>query len=164
MPGQPALAGNAAIVLASMEMAKQRPGGADRLAEAVLLDVHMERVEMHFDVGLADLANEGDALLRGVQNMVLESVEHFQTEVDAEIGREIREARNALEATRPVPRLVDRFGIVDRPIGVERSAKDMTIELGDIGQSLLEEGPPRLPDGGIGGRQVLLRATDPAPP
>ena len=150
VPRQPTFAGNAAIVLASMEMAEQRAGGADRFAEAVLLDVHMERVEHHLDVGLADLANEGDPFLGGVQHMVLKSVEHFQTEVDAEIGGEIREAGNALEASRPVSCLVDRLGIVDRPVGVEGAADDMNIELGEVGQRLLEEGPPRLSDRRIG--------------
>src|SRR6202030_4318069 len=42
VPGQPALARDAAIVLAGVEMAEQRAGGPDRFAEAVLLDVHME--------------------------------------------------------------------------------------------------------------------------
>ena len=57
----------------------------DRFAEAVLLDIHMEGVEHHLDVGLADLANEGHPLVGGVQDVVLKSVEHFQTEINIEI-------------------------------------------------------------------------------
>ena len=143
-----------------MEMAEQRAGGADRFAEAVLLDVHMERIEHDLDVGLADLSNEGDPLVRGVQNVVLKSVEHFQTEVDAEIGREIREAGNALQASRPVPRLVDRLGIVDRPVGMEGAADHVNIEFGEVGERLFEERAPRFSDRRIGGRQNSFAATD----
>jgi hypothetical protein len=86
VPGKPALAGNAPIVLTGMEMTKQRARGADRLAEAVLLDVHMERIEHDLDVGLADLLDEGDPFFRGVEDMVLEPVEDLQTEINAEIA------------------------------------------------------------------------------
>ena len=95
MPGQPALARNAAIVLAGVEMAEQRTGGSDRLAETVFLDVHMKRVEHDLDVGLAHFANEGNALFGGVQHVVFEAIEHFETEVHAAIIGEIREIMDA---------------------------------------------------------------------
>ena len=91
MPGQSAFAGNAAIVLAGVEMAEQWSSGPDRLAETVLLDVHMERIEHNLDVRLADLPDERDPLFGGVEDMVLEPVEHFQAEVNAEITRKIGE-------------------------------------------------------------------------
>src|SRR4029077_3066391 len=109
VPGQLAFAGNAPIVFAGMEMAEKGPSGADRLAEAVLLDVHMERIEHDLDVGLADLSDEGDSLFGGVEDMVLEPVEHLQTEINAEVGRKIGEARDALQASRSVSRFVDRL-------------------------------------------------------
>ena len=89
VPGQSAFAGNAPIVLAGMEMAEQRARGEDRLAETILLDVHMERIEHDLDVWLVDLPNEGDPLFGGVEDMVLEPVEHLQTEINAEIARKI---------------------------------------------------------------------------
>src|SRR5580658_1769555 len=52
VPRQPPFAGNAAIVLAGMKMPGHRPGGAVRGAEAVLLDVNMERIEHHLNVWL----------------------------------------------------------------------------------------------------------------
>ena len=118
---------------------------------------------MHLYVRLADLAYEGDPLLRSVQNMVLKPVEHLETEVDPEIGGEIREAGNALEAPRPVPRFVDRFGIVDRPVGMEGSAEDMTIELGEIGRAFprRRHAPPCRMAGSAEDRFLLERRTQP---
>ena len=52
----------------------------------------MERIEHDLDVGLADLPDEGDPLFGGVQDVVLEPVEHFEAEVNAEIACEIGEA------------------------------------------------------------------------
>ena len=55
------------------------------------------------------------------------------------------------------PDLVDGLRIVDRPVGMEGAADHVDVELGEVGERLLEEGAPRLPDRRIGGRQVLLR-------
>ena len=156
VPGQPALAGNAAIVLAGVEMAEQRARCPDRLAEAVLLDVHMERIEHDLDVRLADLPDEGDPLFGGVEDMILEPVEHLQAEVNAEIACKIGETGDALQASRPVPRLVDGLRIIDRPIGVQSAANDADLEFGEVGQGLFEKGPPRFSDRRVGGREVLL--------
>jgi hypothetical protein len=94
--------------------------------------------------------------------VVLEPVEHLQAEVDAEIRGKVREAGNAFKTTRAVSRLVDRLGIVDRPVGMEGAADDADIELGEVGERLLEEGAPRFSDRRIRRRQVLFgRRTQP---
>ena len=99
---------------------------------------------------------------RRVQNVVLEPIEHLQAEVDAEVGGEIRETRNAFQAARPVSRLVDRLRIVDRPVGVESPADDVDVEFGEVGQRLFEKSPPRLSDRRVGGRQVSRDGPKPA--
>jgi hypothetical protein len=156
VPGQPAFAGNAAIVFAGVEMAEQRASCADRLAETILLDVHMERIEHNLDVPLADLPDERNALFGGVEDMVLEAVEHFEAQINAEIACKIGEARDALQASRSVSRLIDRLRIIDRPIGMESAADDVDIEFGEVGQRLFEKGPPRLSDRRVGGGQISL--------
>ena len=92
VPGQPALAGNAAIVLAGVEMAEQRARCPDRLAETILLDVHMERIEHNLNVRLADLPDERHSLFGGVEDMILEPVEHLQAQIHAKVGCKISEA------------------------------------------------------------------------
>jgi hypothetical protein len=89
----------------------------------------MKRVQHDLDVGFSDLAKEGDSLVGGVQNVVLKSVEYFQTEVNAEIGCEICVARNPFQPSLPVSRLVDGLGIVNRPIRMEVAADQVNVEL-----------------------------------
>ena len=115
----------------------------------------MKRIEHNLDVRLADLPDKGNSLFGGVQDVVLEPVEHFQAQVNAEIGCKIGEARDAFQPSRPVPCLVDGLGIVDRPVGVEGAADDADIEFGEVGQRLFEKGPPRFSDRWVGGRQFL---------
>jgi hypothetical protein len=88
--------------------------------------------------------------------MILEPVEHLQAQIHAKVGGKISEAGDALEASRPVSRLVDGLRIVDRPIGVESAANDADIEFGEVGQRLFEKGPPRFSDRRVGGREVSL--------
>src|ERR1700722_1116536 len=92
VPRQSAFARNAPIVFAGMEMAEQGSSGVNRLAETVLFDVHMERIEHNLDVRLADLPHEHDPLFGGVEDMVLKPVEHLQTEINAEIACKVGEA------------------------------------------------------------------------
>ena len=116
----------------------------------------MKRIEHDLDVGLADLPDEGDSLFGGVEDMVLEPVEHFEAQINAEVGRKIGEPRDALQASRSVPRLVDGLRIIDRPVGVESAADDVDIEFGEVGQRLFEKGPPCFSDLRVDGRQVSL--------
>ena len=116
----------------------------------------MKRIEHDLDVGLADLPHERDPLFGGVEDVILEPVEHLQAKVNAEIACKVGEARDALQASRPVSRLVHGLRIVDRPVGVQRAADDVDIEFGEVGQRLLEKGPSRFSDRGVGGRQVSL--------
>ena len=85
VPGQPAFPRNAAVVLAGMEMTEQGACGSDRLAETILLDVHMERIEHNLDVGLADLPDECHSLFRGVEDVCRFTLE---PETGAGLGKE----------------------------------------------------------------------------
>lgn len=139
VPGHPALARYAAITFSGMEMPQQRASRADGLAKAVFLDIHVKRIQHDFHVALADILDESDAFGSRIEHVVFKAVEDFDAKVDAEVIGEIGNAVNTFHAARIIACLVDRLRVVDRPVGVQRAANRMDVELGDIGKGAFKE-------------------------
>ncbi len=82
-------AGRAAVVLAGVEVAAARsPASADRVADALLLDVHVERVEEQRRRCRAPMRSQSSSALLGrVDEVGLEPVERLDRQADAPLGR-----------------------------------------------------------------------------
>ncbi len=155
VPGHPALARYAAITFSGMEMPQQRASRADGLAKAVFLDIHVKRIQHDFHVVLADILDESDAFGSRIEHVVFKAVEDFDAKVDAEFIGEIGNAVNTFHAARIIACLVDRLRVVDRPVGVQRAANRMDVELGDIGKGAFKERLASCANRGILLRQVF---------
>ena len=85
VPGNVPPAGRTAVVLADVEGAELVAGADDRLTERVLLDVHVVRVEHHLQVRAAHLVDEAQRLVAGVDQEMLEAVQHLDVKGHAEV-------------------------------------------------------------------------------
>ena len=70
-----------------MEVAQVVPGVQDGLDQVVLLDVHVEGVQQHLGVGALQPLDEGHALGGGVEQVLLEAVDHLAAVEDAVVLR-----------------------------------------------------------------------------
>ena len=75
-------AGRAAVAAARVEVAEVLAGLDDRRGLVLLLDVHVERVEVQHDVLRADGLDEGKALVRGVEEVGLKAVQRLDAQRD----------------------------------------------------------------------------------
>ena len=78
--------GRAAIVLARVQVPQPRAGGTQRVADRLLLDVHVEGVEQQPARRVPDAIDHRDGLGRQVQHARLEAVQRLDAEHDAVVG------------------------------------------------------------------------------
>src|SRR5687767_9976217 len=81
-----AAAGGAAVVLAGVEVAQSRSGGANGVAERTLLDIHMEGVEHELKTGMRNPVDKLNGLLGDVDEAGLEAVQRLHAEHHSEPG------------------------------------------------------------------------------
>ena len=114
--GHVAGARRAAVVLAGVDLQQPVADEPDGVAERLLVDVHVERVEQHADVVRADAVEQLEHLLGGVDEVGLEAVERLDREPDAALGGVVGDRLDALDRERALllalgrlehPRLAD---------------------------------------------------------
>ena len=87
---------------------------------------------MTFTLDLPVSVTNRTPLFGCVDDMIFKAVEHLNAQVDVEIRGKVGEAGNPFDATGPIAFLVQRLVEVHRPIGMQRTANAMNIQLGDI--------------------------------
>ena len=131
-----------------------------RVVEGILFDVHVEGVQHDFDVVAVDLRDEFQRLGAGVEDIALEAVQHLHAQRDVVFRGHVAQGANVGDGPGGVAGLIQRLGVVRRPIGVQPAPEELYAR----GLHLLEGGlvlvKGRLYDGRVGVRDVvgLVRA------
>lgn len=128
MPRGAPFAGNPAVAFAGVKMPEHALRGADRAADVVLFDIHMEGVEHDLDGRHIDFAHERHSLGGGVEQIPLEAVQDLETVIHAAIAGDPADFADVCDAAGPVSGLVDRPGVIDRPVAVNAAADGVDIE------------------------------------
>ena len=95
VPRHVARPGRAAVVLAGVEVGQPAAGGADRVADRLLLEVHVERVEQDAEARAVDPVDDLDRLVGDVHEARLEPVQRLEAQPYARVGGVRRERRRA---------------------------------------------------------------------
>src|SRR5439155_9167428 len=93
---------DAAVVLAEVEVAEAVAGEDDGIGPALLLDVHVVRVEVDPEVRRVDQLHEPDGLLARVDEWALVAVDGLDPDRDAVLRGVLRRPGEALGRPRPV--------------------------------------------------------------
>src|SRR5208282_575038 len=124
-------AGYAAIVLARVEVAKHALSDlADRIRDALLFDVRVERVDVNLARGTVDVSHEPERLFRQVDHVGLETVQGFDGYRDAGVFRYLADLPEVLDAPRPFPLLLlvrNQTSLAHR--GIDRSRENVAAHL-----------------------------------
>ena len=126
----------AAVGLADVDMADIALGRAHRAAQSILLDVHVEGVQQELYAVGADLFGELHALGGGVDEKLLEPVDHLKAVGHALVRRGLRHLADAGHAAVPVGTLVAPGKLTGGPAAVDDAAEDFSVHLADHLQQL----------------------------
>ena len=159
VPREAALAGGTAVVLSEVEVSELPLAGEDRAAERVLLDVHVEGVELDFAGRAADRIAEGQSLLGGVDEELLEPVDHLERVDDPIPLGHLGDLLDALDRPIEVGPLVREAGRRRCRPGAEVEAReDGSVEEVAVVEQALHVFGARLPHRGVGRGEILAGA------
>jgi multiple sugar transport system ATP-binding protein len=103
LPVDRPLPGDPSVALTQVEVTQLRQGCPDRLAELLLLDVHVVGVEVNAHVGLADHRGQPPALLGSVHEEGLVAIDRLDSHRDPTVRGEPRDRREDLGRALEVP-------------------------------------------------------------
>ena len=121
-PGETACPRKPAVGLSNMQVAQHVASSVNRLDEAVFLDIHVESIQHNANVVRAHIVNELPTFAGGIDQITLKSVEYLHTQRDPEVLCHRGNSAHLKNRPIPVPRLVDRCGVVDGPVRIQPAA------------------------------------------